>query len=274
MFINMPEVEMADRMCGGHKQISQTLRNIYDCQRSGALRATADGVTGNPVLRVNMTISSTPYAARMFYKKDLFNGTFGRMVFSYKPRQGRDGHIPRQGTYPKEFYEKLATYLRRLDSCKGRFEIQQLNRLIDKLAADMAKLADLTDDDVLWDISKRSLVSAWKAGCVLDTQRTGVGADDRARGGVARLSRPVVEDAGLRRPARAGHQHKRGSATRTEESARRPARFVQRGPARGAPLIDRQGQRGHKKHRYASGSIAASSPTRPKRGSTPRRRSI
>ena len=39
MFINMPEVEMADRMCGGHKQISQTLRNIYDCQRSGALRA-------------------------------------------------------------------------------------------------------------------------------------------------------------------------------------------------------------------------------------------
>lgn len=31
----------------------------------------------------------------------------------------------------------------------------------------MAKLADLTDDDVLWDISKRSLVSAWKAGCVL-----------------------------------------------------------------------------------------------------------
>lgn len=167
MFINMPEVEMADRMCGGHKQISQTLRNIYDCQRSGALRATAEGVTGNPVLRVNMTISSTPYAARKFYKQDLFNGTFGRMVFSYKPRLERDGHIPRQGTYPEEFQKKLAIYLRRLDSCKGRFEIHQLNRLIDKLAADMAELADLTDDDVLWDFSKRSLVSAWKAGCAL-----------------------------------------------------------------------------------------------------------
>ena len=48
MFINMPEVEMADRMCGGHKQISQTLRNIYDCQRSGALRATADGSRAIP----------------------------------------------------------------------------------------------------------------------------------------------------------------------------------------------------------------------------------
>ena len=31
----------------------------------------------------------------------------------------------------------------------------------------MATLADLTDDDVMWDCSKRSLVSAWKAGCVL-----------------------------------------------------------------------------------------------------------
>jgi hypothetical protein len=31
----------------------------------------------------------------------------------------------------------------------------------------MATLADLVDDDVLWDVSKRALVSAWKAGCIL-----------------------------------------------------------------------------------------------------------
>lgn len=67
-YINMPEVEMADRVCGGHRQISQMMRNIYDRQRAGALRATADGVTGNPVLRANITISSTPFAARKFYR--------------------------------------------------------------------------------------------------------------------------------------------------------------------------------------------------------------
>ena len=166
-FLNMPEVEMADRMCGGHKQISQMLRNIYDRQRAGALRATADGVTGNPILRANLTISSTPFATRRFYKNDLFNGTFGRMVFVYKARTSRDGHIPRQGKYGDEFYAKLEEYLTRLDICKGRHIIPQLNKLTDKLAADMATLADLTDDDVLWDCSKRSLVSAWKAGCIL-----------------------------------------------------------------------------------------------------------
>jgi hypothetical protein len=166
-YLNMPEVEMADRICGGHKAVSQMFRNIYDRQRAGALRATADGITGNPILRTNITISSTPFATRKFYKSDLFNGTFGRMIFSYKPRTSRDGRIPRQGKYSEEFYQKLDEYLTRLSICNGRHIIPQLNKLIDSLANDMATLADLTDDDVMWDCSKRSLVSAWKAGCVL-----------------------------------------------------------------------------------------------------------
>lgn len=166
-YLNMPEVEMADRMCGGHRQISQMLRNIYDRQRAGALRATADGITGNPILRANITISSTPFATRRFYKNDLFNGTFGRMVFSYKARTSRDGRIPRQGKYTDAFYHNLDEFLTRLEICKGRFIIRPLNKLTDQLAEDMATLADLTDDDVLWDSSKRSLVSAWKAGCVM-----------------------------------------------------------------------------------------------------------
>ena len=166
-YLNMPEVEMADKMCGGHKQVTQMLRNIHDRQRAGALRATADGITGNPILRTNLTISSTPFATRKFYKNELFNGTFGRMVFSYKARTSRDGRIPRQGKYTDEFYQKLDEYLVRLDICKGRYIIRPLNRLVDNLAQDMASLADLADDDVLWDVSKRALVSAWKAGCVM-----------------------------------------------------------------------------------------------------------
>jgi hypothetical protein len=61
----------------------------------------------------------------------------------------------------------LDEYITRLGACKGRFIIRPLNKLIDRLAQDMASLADLADDDVLFEISHRSLVSAWKAGCVL-----------------------------------------------------------------------------------------------------------
>jgi hypothetical protein len=166
-YFNMPEVEMADQLCGNHKKLSQLLRNVYDRARAGALRATADGVSGNPLLRANLTFSSTPGATRQFYKYELFNGTFGRMVFSFKPRGARSGRIPRQGSYPDEFYQQLDEYIERLGISKGRYIIRPLNKLIDRLAQDMATLADLTDDDVLWDCSKRSLVSAWKCGCIL-----------------------------------------------------------------------------------------------------------
>ena len=166
-YFNLPEVEMADRLCGGHKQVSVLLRNVYDRDRAGALRATADGVTGNPTIRACFTISSNPDSTRKFYKYELTNGTFGRMVFSYKPRGSRNGRIPRQGKYSDEFYQKLDEYLARLDLCKGRYIIKPLNKLTDKLAQDMATLADLADDDLLFEMSHRSLVSGWKAGCVL-----------------------------------------------------------------------------------------------------------
>jgi len=166
-YFNMPEVEMADKLCGGHKQVSHLLRNVYDMARAGALRATADGISGNPVLRVGITLSGTPVTVRTFYKNELHNGTFGRMVFSYKARSSRSGRIPRKGEFTDDFYQKLDTYLARLDMTKGRFVIRPLNKLIDQLAADMATLADLVDDDTLWDVSKRALVSAWKAGCIM-----------------------------------------------------------------------------------------------------------
>ncbi len=166
-FLNLPEVEMADRICGSHRQVSQTIRNIYDRQRAGALRATADGVTGNPILRVNITFSSTPDAARAFYKKDMTNGFFSRIPFAYKARGERKGRIPRQGAYDEAFLQKLEEYLLRLDACKGRFVVKPLNKIADQLAEEMARLADLADDDLLFELSHRSIFSAWKKAAVL-----------------------------------------------------------------------------------------------------------
>lgn len=166
-YLNLPEVEMADRMCGGHRQVSQMIRYIYDRQRAGALRATSEGVSGNPILRVNITFSSTPEAARLFYKKDLTNGFFGRVPFAYKAREERKGRIPRQGAYDEAFLAKLDEYLLRLDNCKGRFVVKPLNKIADQLAEEMAKLADLADDDMLFELSHRCIFSAWKKAATL-----------------------------------------------------------------------------------------------------------
>ena len=166
-YLNLPEVEAADRICGGHRQVSQVLRNVYDCQRSGALRATADGISGNPVLRANITFSSTPETARTFYRKDLSNGFFGRITFAYKGRSERKGCIPRQKTYGEAFLTKLDQYLLRLANCRGRFVVKPMNAVADQLAKEMAQLADLADDDMLFELSHRSIFAAWKKAATL-----------------------------------------------------------------------------------------------------------
>ena len=166
-YIDLKEIEQLDNLCGSHKQVTQMLRLMWDKEIYNALRATIDGITGSAILRTNLTVSTTPVRARQFFKFNLFDGTLGRMVFSYKPRGNRDGKIPRIGKFSDEFYEKLDGYLGRLDNCKGRYIVRPLNKLIERLANDMAELGDLTDNDCLWDMGKRSLISAWKAGCIL-----------------------------------------------------------------------------------------------------------
>lgn len=166
-YIDLKEIEQLDNLCGNHKQVTQMLRLMWDREVYNALRATVDGITGSALLRTNLTISTTPVRARQFFKNNLYDGTLGRMVFSYKARGNRDGKIPRIGKFNDSFYEQLDEYLSRLENCKGRHVIRQLNSLIERLSDDMAEMGDLTDNDCLWDMGKRSLISAWKAGCVM-----------------------------------------------------------------------------------------------------------
>ncbi|MBP3227931.1 MAG: DUF3987 domain-containing protein [Bacteroidaceae bacterium] len=166
-YLNLPEVEMADRLCGGHRNVSQIIRNIYDRERAGQVRATADGVTGEALLRVSITMSSTPLAARRFYKNDLLNGLFGRIAFAYRPRTARTGCIPRQGRYEGEWLDRMDVYLERLARSKGRFIVPGLNKTCLALSEEMARLADKADDDLLYEISHRSVLTAWKKGALL-----------------------------------------------------------------------------------------------------------
>ena len=133
-YLNLPEVEMVEKMCGGRK---------------------------------NVTFSSVPEVARLFYKRDMTNGFFARIPFVYKARGERKGKIPRKGEYDEAFLQKLDEYLLRLDNCKGKFVVKPMNKVADQLAEEMASLADLADDDVLFELSHRSIISAWKKAATL-----------------------------------------------------------------------------------------------------------
>ena len=167
MYLNLPEVGLADKISGGHRAVSQMIRQCYDVSRGGQLRATSDGITANPRLRLCMTLSSTPDDARAWYKRDMVNGTFGRITTAYVPRGERKGRIPRQGTYDEDYLAKLDQYLLRLSNAKGRFVVKPLNKVADQLATQMCDLANLADSDELFELSHRSIFSAWKKAAVL-----------------------------------------------------------------------------------------------------------
>lgn len=166
-YFNQPEVEMLDALCGGRKAAGQMLINIHDVKRVGALRATAEGITGNPVLRADINISSTEEAAREYYKHDMRKGKAGRVSFAYKPRGERKGRIPREGAFDESFQTELDKYLARLDNARGNFIIKPLNKIADKLAEEMAQVADIADDDTLFELSHRCILAAWKKGATL-----------------------------------------------------------------------------------------------------------
>lgn len=167
-FIDLPEAVMLDNLCGGHKQMTQILRLIHDRSRYQALRATIDGITGSAILRTNISMASNPTDIRKFLKNNLLDGTLGRIAFSYKPRsEKRDPNIPKIGRFDDGFYEELDRRLAPLNLCKGRFVIPQLNKVCRQLAAEICEYADLTDNDIMWDMAKRSIVASFKAGCVM-----------------------------------------------------------------------------------------------------------
>lgn len=166
-YVNIPEIEMLNGLCGGHKKMSETVRGIFDMEQVGALRATADGITGNPTLRVNINASTTPGQARKFFRNDMHTGTWNRFMCVYKEQGERSGKIPVQGILDEEMQQQIDDYLKRLELYEGTHRIVELDGVIARLSDDMAEYANLTDSDEFFTLSHRSLIIGYKVGCCL-----------------------------------------------------------------------------------------------------------
>ena len=149
----------------GAYNFAKAWKAVDEAQSEGLPRTVTNKV--EEIAREAIAAARWPDAARAFYKKDLTNGFFGRIPFAYKARGERKGRIPRQGAYNEEFLAKLDEYILRLDNCNGRFMVKPLNKIADQLAEEMASLADLADDDMLFELSHRSIFAAWKKGATL-----------------------------------------------------------------------------------------------------------
>ena len=167
-YLNLSECEAASRIAGSKSQMSVLIRNAFDVDRgAGQLRCSESGISANPIIRLCMTMSSTPEVAQAFYKRDMRNGFFSRVNIVYVPRGERIGKIPKQKEYNEEYLAKMDKILLQLKNARGCFHVKQLNRVADQLAEEMADLANLADSDELFEISHRSIFASWKKAAVL-----------------------------------------------------------------------------------------------------------
>lgn len=172
IFTNLSEIDLLDKCCGSHKQITRVIRLNFDTKDYGAERATSKGVSGKAKLRWKFIASCVPEKAVSFFKDSILDGTFGRISFSYIPKpakQKKKGRkvIPRQGDYDKAYYDTVEEYLVRLRAATGEIKVPKIDNLITRICDELDDIAVLSDNDTFESISYRSINIGWQRGCLL-----------------------------------------------------------------------------------------------------------
>ncbi len=168
LYTSIPEVDLLDHCCGSHRKVTTVIRLGYDLSHYGAQRATADGISGNPILRWNFNFSCVEQKAQSFFKGYILDGTVSRIGFSYIQRPAeRPIGIPRQGTYDDEYHLCMQDWLTRLLAATGEISCPRANNMAIRLQTEMNTLADLSDDPNFEDLTHRAVCIAWLKACLL-----------------------------------------------------------------------------------------------------------
>lgn len=166
----MGEVDQLDQNCGSHKKVTNIIRLNYDTKIYGAHRATSNGISGRGHLRWKFNFSSTPESVRDFFKgRALTDGTLGRVGISWlaKPLERKKGDR-RQGNYDEAYRLHLEEYMQRLRAASGQGEVKVrgIDRLVERLWADLDTYCDLVDDKTFEGFERRSIERGWLKGCL------------------------------------------------------------------------------------------------------------
>lgn len=165
----MPEIDCLNSVLGGHQKSSAFIRKAYDRKRVGAYRATDNGITANPVGRVNITTSGTENSVRKFFGKqeDIENGSLGRFCITYLPHDDKSGRVI-QGPYDEQWYKEVNVYIDRLKDANGVIELpEELMELIWRLDDELNKMSDLANHKTFNGWWHRSLDMAFIRACIL-----------------------------------------------------------------------------------------------------------
>ena len=169
VYVKLNELDLFEQLKGQNgKQHFQLMCLAFDSDAEfGQTRIGLQSVTARPMCRFNWNACTTIHKGRRFFRKVLTDGPISRINFCTIPEQEIGCEQPVYGKYDAEFDEALKPYIDNLIGARGLVDCQQAYKLAKKLQQDCAEFAQLSQNDVYWNLSHRACVIAWLKACVL-----------------------------------------------------------------------------------------------------------
>jgi hypothetical protein len=169
VYVKLNELDLFNQLKGqtGNQHFQLMCLAFDPDSEYGQTRIGTQSVTARPQCRFNWNACSTIIKGRRFFKNVLTDGPISRINFCTIPEQEIGAAQPIYGKYDAAFDEALKPYIDNLVSARGLIECPQAWRLAKKLQAECAEFAQLSQNDVYWNLSHRACVIAWLKACVL-----------------------------------------------------------------------------------------------------------
>ena len=169
VYVKLNELDLFEQLKGQTgKQHFQLMCLAFDPRAEyGQTRVGTQSVTARPECRFNWNACTTIQKGRKFFSRVLTDGPISRINFCTIPKEEIGGEQPIYGVYDAEFDEMLKPYIDNLVSARGLINCPQAFKLAQKLQAECAEFARLSQDETYWNLSHRAIVIAWLKACVL-----------------------------------------------------------------------------------------------------------
>ena len=170
LYAKMNEIDQLDALKSSARSKShfQIICLSFDPGNTyGQTRVGTGSVSERVCIRFNWNASSTIGKGQAYFRGVLVDGPVSRINFCTIPERPIGSDIPVFGTYDEAFDEALRPYIDRLNEARGLIECPKAFKLAQKLVAEKAEEARLSQNRVFENLSFRANVIAFLKGMLL-----------------------------------------------------------------------------------------------------------
>ena len=170
LFLKLNELEDWDKLEGAKgKSNSFSLMKLIDDEDNdfGQDRVGAQSVNADGCLRLNYIADSTETKLKKYFRYIHGEGPISRITLGGIPSVEIGAPIPVFGSYDKHYDDLIRPYIENLKKATGTILCKEAQQMAETLKAEIDAFNSKTQDRILDTLSHRSLVAAFRRGCLI-----------------------------------------------------------------------------------------------------------